>query len=144
MRRSKKIELSEEEVKILTRWSQGRRIEARQTERAKIILLCASGMQTIDVAEKLEISRQKVARWRDRFVKLRIAGIQKDAPRGGRKPKLTKEMTERIIKVTTTEKPQGATHWSTRTLAKHLGVPPLFCQKGMARTKFEAAFGQDV
>lgn len=129
MKRAEKIELREEEQATLLRWSQGRRVEARQKERAEIILLCAAGMQTIDVAQKLEVSRQKVARWRNRFVKMRLDGIRKDAPRGGRKSRLTKEMAEQIIKVTTTEKPKGMTHWSTRTLAKYLGITPYFVMK---------------
>lgn len=129
MKVAKKVELTEKESAELKRWAQGQCVEVRQKERAEVILLSAEGMQTIDIAQKMGISRQKVARWRNRFIEKRIEGIRKDAPRGGRKSKLTPEMVERIIKVTTTEKPKGMTHWSTRTLAKHLGMTPYFISK---------------
>lgn len=129
MKIAKKVELTAEERAELERWARGGRVEVRQKERAEIILLSDEGMQTIDIAQKLGISRQKVARWRNRFVTLRIPGIRKDAPRGGAKPKLTQEMVELIIKVTTTVKPQGMTHWSIRTLAKYLGLSPYYIVK---------------
>ena len=129
MRRSVRLTLSDEERELLERWSKGRREENRRVERAKIVLMASRGIETLTIAEELKMSRQKVARWRNRFEKLRIAGIIQDAPRGGRRTLLTKEMTEEIIRVTTTEKPKGATHWSTRTLAKHLGITPYFVSK---------------
>ena len=122
MRQAIEIVLTEEEQATLESWSKGQRIEVRLALRARIILLSAKGMLTKDIAAELKVSRQKVARWRNRFAEKRIEGIRKDAPRGGRSPKLINEKAEMILKVTTTQKPKNATHWSVRTLAKHLGV----------------------
>jgi transposase len=47
-------------------------------ERANIVLLVAEGKENLDIAAKLQISRQTVARWRDRFLKLGIGGIEKN------------------------------------------------------------------
>jgi transposase len=64
-----------------------------------------------------------VCQWRTRFAKKGIAGIEKDAPRGGR-PTTSTALAAEIVRKTTTEKPPAATHWSTRTLAAELGTSP--------------------
>jgi transposase len=79
-------------------------------------------MENKDIAADLKISRGAVGRWRDRFAESGIAGLEKDAPRGGRPPKERDELVRRIIDTTTQKKPTNATHWSTRTLAKALGT----------------------
>jgi transposase len=70
-----------------------------------------------------------VGTWRNRFVKERLAGIEKDAPRGGRKPQRRAAVEAEILRKTTQEKPANATHWSTRTLAKELGTSPAMVQR---------------
>lgn len=67
--------------------------------------------------------------WRQRFAERRLAGLVKDAPRGGRKPTRREEMTRLIGERTTQTKPANATHWSTRTLGKELGVSPSMVQR---------------
>jgi len=122
MRQAVEIELTNEERATLESWSKGQRVEVRQALRAQIVLLSAEGMQTKDIAAKLNITRQKAARWRNRFAQDRLEGIRKDAPRGGRSPKLMNEKAAMILNATTNQKPANATHWTVRTLAKHLGV----------------------
>lgn len=90
--------------------------------RAKIVLLAAEGKTNETIAEELGTSKPTVGRWRSRFAKLRITGIEKDAPRPGRTPALTAEMVDLIVRKTTQEKPEAGTHWSTRTMAKAVGV----------------------
>ncbi len=68
------------------------------------------------------MGRDTVARWRQRFAVSGIAGILKDAPRRGRKPKLSEQKVQEIIHKTTQEKPAQATHWSTRSMARATGV----------------------
>jgi transposase len=90
--------------------------------RAKIVLAAAAGKENKDIAADLQISRGAVARWRIRFAELGIAGLEKDAPRGGRPPKVRDDLVRQIIEMTTQQKPTNATHWSTRTLAEALGT----------------------
>lgn len=116
------ITLSEAERRTLESWSRGRSTEARLVLRAKIVLAAASGKTNDVIAMELETSKPTAGRWRIRFASLRTAGIQNDAPRPGRKPRLTREMVDLIVRKTTQEKPVGATHWSTRTMAKAVGV----------------------
>ncbi len=118
------IELTEEEKKILKQWSSSRRVEVRKSERAKVILMASEGIQTNEIAAELGISRQKAARWRNRFAESRLEGIEKDAPRGGRPSKLINGLADKIIDVTINEKPEDSNCWSVRTLAKYLGISP--------------------
>jgi transposase len=53
---------------------------------------------------------------------LRIVGIEKDASRPGRTPAIAAETVTRILQKTTQERPEAATHWSTRSMAKAIGV----------------------
>jgi transposase len=122
MRRACQVSLSEADRKILERWSRGRSIQARVVVRARVVLAAAEGRENKDIAAELNISRGAVARWRDRFAAAGVAGIMKDAPRGGRPPKDRQGLVRRIVEMTTQQKPAGATHWSTRSLAEALGT----------------------
>lgn len=120
MRRAVSVVLTDSERRQLTRWSAGRRTEARRVWRAKIVLRAAAGQENKEIAEALGVTPNTVGRWRRRFAWRRLAGIERDAPRCGR-PANT-ELAGRIIAATTQTKPRHATHWSTRTLAKRLKV----------------------
>jgi len=113
------ISLTEEQRVKLDSYARGRSVAKRLVERAEIVLLAAQGKQDIEIAAALKIRRQTVARWRKRFLQLGIAGLEKDAPRPGRTPSVDAEM---IIRKTTQEKPANATHWSTRSMARAVGV----------------------
>jgi transposase len=122
MRRAIAIELSEPERQTLEQWARGRTTPARQVLRAKIVLGAAAGFNNQQIAEQCDTDPHTVARWRNRFAKLRLAGLEKDAPRGGRLPKVRQELVAEIVRKTTQEKPANATHWSTRTLAASMGT----------------------
>ena len=122
MRVAQSIELTESEIKTLTGWSRGRRTPAHLMKRAKIVLMAAEREQNRTIAENLRIDRRQVSRWRQRFVEKRLAGIEKDLPRGGRKATKREQMTPLIVEKTTQAKPSHATHWSIRTLADTLGI----------------------
>jgi transposase len=90
--------------------------------RAKIILMAAEGRRNDDIARELGIDRIAVGRWRSRFASQGLPGIEKDRPRSGRQPKVRDKVARKIIEATTQTRPAAATHWTTRTLAKKLGV----------------------
>jgi len=118
------ITLADAERERLERWARGRKTSVRLAERARMILLAAEGQQNKQIAAALGVGRVTVARWRNRFATQRLAGIEKDAPRGGRTPTKRRQVAAMIIERTTKTKPGNATHWSTRSLAKELGVSP--------------------
>jgi transposase len=122
MRVASRIILANEERQVLERWARGRSTPVRLVQRAQIVLRAAGGLQNRDIAEQLGMDPGKVGRWRARFAQHRLAGIEKDAPRSGRKPKLRQSLVKKIIEMTTQHKPANATHWSTRTLAAEMGI----------------------
>ena len=109
---------TERELRVLSKRG---RIEARLRQRAQIILLAAQGWQNKDIAQEVGLDRRQVAVWRSRFLQGGIDALRQDAPRPGRTPTITGEVESRIVHATLHTKPAVATHWSTRTLAEHLG-----------------------
>ena len=122
MRVAPKVELSPEQAVVLEQRSRGRSIPARVVERARIILLAAGGKQDKEIASALQISVQKSARWRARFLEHGVIGLEKDAPRPGRTPTIPAALVKRVVHMTTKEKPKNATQWSTRTMADAVGI----------------------
>jgi transposase len=122
MRIAPAVVLSDEERAQLEKYSRGRSFPNRLMQRAKIILMAADNLQNIDIAAQLGVMRRTVARWRSRFVINRITGIEKDAFRPGRRRKYSDAVVLKIVRKTTQEKPADATHWSTRSMAKVVGV----------------------
>ena len=94
----------------------------RLAERAKIVLLADDGLENQQIAAKLGISCPKASRWRGRYARLGLAGIEKDAPRPGRNRSIDDEQRAAIVRKTLHEKPEGQTHWSRSTMAKASGV----------------------
>ena len=89
--------------------------------RARIILLCAEGRGTGDVAREVGTAAATVSKWRKRFARDGIAGLS-DLPRPNIDRKLSDEKVEEIVRWTLNQKPKAQTHWSTRQLARKLGV----------------------
>jgi transposase len=123
------IVLSDDERKTLASWSRGRSTPARLVLRAKIVLAAAEGKTNEIIAAELHTSKPTVGRWRSRFAVRRTAGIEKDASRPGRTPAITTKTVTRIVRKTTREKPEAATHWSTRSMAKAVGVSKATVQR---------------
>ena len=122
MRRAQPVTLNTAQRRQLGRYALGRQVAVRLALRAKIVLLATDGFENKQIAKQLGVSRQLVARWRTRFLESGIPGIEKDAPRPGRKPTVSNEKVQQIIRKTTREKPPNATHWSRRTMAAEAGV----------------------
>jgi transposase len=111
--------LSDEEHAALEQMRRRTSIGAAMKLRASIVVLCAAGRDSIDVAEELGITPQTVGKWRRRFVDRRLEGLF-DEPRVGRPRTVTDEHVQRVIETTLHEKPRASTHWTTRLLAKEL------------------------
>ena len=122
MRIAPKIVLTELEKVTLERWARGRSTQARLVGRANIVLLAADGKENREIATETGFTRPTVGLWRTRFAVKRIAGIEKDAPRGGRRPTRANRLARQILERTTQTKPKNATHWSVRTMAAATGV----------------------
>jgi transposase len=89
--------------------------------RARIILACAEGADSKIVARRLRVTPGTVCKWRGRFISDRLDGLY-DEPRPGAKRTITDEQIEDVIIRTLETTPRGATHWSTREMAKAVGL----------------------
>jgi transposase len=117
---SSTLTISDEDRSTLTIWTRSSTVPAGRAERAAIVLACAGGSGTSDTARRVGVSRPTVIKWRDRFARHGMAGLD-DEPRSGR-PKTVDDAA--VIAATLDPPPErlGVTHWSTRLLARHLGV----------------------
>jgi transposase len=115
------LTITAEERQALERYSRGRTVSQALAMRARIVLATADGALNGKVAEELGVTAQTVGKWRARFVRYRIDGLT-DAPRPNVHRKLTDDRVEEIIRTTLQSTPAGATHWSTRKMAKRAGV----------------------
>ena len=97
------------------------RSAAALARRARIILACAEGTESTVVARRLHVTPGTVCKWRGRFVAKRLDGLY-DEPRPGAERTITDAQVEQVVIRTLETTPHGATHWSTREMAKAMGV----------------------
>jgi transposase len=121
-RRAVPIVLTDQERVTLQAWARARSQPLRVIQRAQIILLAAAGVESQQIAHQVGTSRPTVQLWRERFLALRTAGLEKDAPRPGRIPPISDAQRAAIVEATLHRPPPNATHWSTRTMANAQGV----------------------
>ena len=112
-RRGPELTLTVEENNRLVEWERRRTTAQALALRARIVLACAQGASTDEVAQRLRVIPQTVRRWRQRFVKQRLDGLL-DAPRPGQPRKITDAKVEEVLAMTLERRPREATHWSTR------------------------------
>jgi len=122
MRIAAPITLTDEIRNELERNARGRSTPVRLMIRSQIVLRAADGLENREIAKELALARGTVGKWRSRFAENGLEGISKDAPRAGRRPKISAAKVREVIRRTTREVPTGATHWSTRSMAKAVGL----------------------
>ena len=89
--------------------------------RARIVLACAAGADNKVVAARQRVTQQTVSKWRARFVEQRLDGLL-DAPRPGAPRTIDDSRVDAVIAKTLESVPAGATHWSTRSMARDAGL----------------------
>jgi transposase len=119
--KKQQLVLSEEERSALERLAARPRSGRQLAFRAKIILRCARGGTDTDIAGELRASRLTVGKWRVRFIERRLDGLS-DEPRPGAPRSIGDDEVESVITKTLESTPRGRTHWSTRSMAKSVGL----------------------
>jgi transposase len=127
-RKAPPIHLSPEERAELERLARRQRQARGPAFRARVVLLLAAGTVGREIERRLRTSNQTVCAMRKRFLKGRVGALF-DEPRPGAPRKIGDEQVERVIVETLERRPKGATHWSTRMMAKKLG----FSQSAVSR-----------
>src|SRR5438477_7696794 len=113
--------LTEAERATLTSLANRARTRPHLARRARLVLLCATGLASTVVAQKLHVRDQTVCKWRGRFVRQRLDGLH-DEPRPGAPRTIADEAVERVLTRTLETTPRGQTHWSVREMAKASGL----------------------
>ncbi|BBZ54325.1 IS630 family transposase [Mycolicibacterium phocaicum] len=119
--RAAKIVLTADERAELEGWARRRTSAAGLAMRSRIVLAAADGGSNTELAQRLDLSITTVRRWRNRFVVDRCDGLL-DEPRPGRPRVVGDEQIKDLITATLETTPPDATHWSTRSMADHLGL----------------------
>ena len=94
----------------------------REVVRAKALLMAADGAANATIAATVSVSRTTVANWRTRFAEDGLVKFGQVREGRGRKPSIPDATIEKIVTLTKQCRPEGETHWSTRTMAGVAGV----------------------
>lgn len=113
--------LSQTEREQLTALTLRRKTAQALALRARIVLACAEGIDNQVVASRQRVTAQTVSKWRARFLEHRLDGLL-DAPRPGAPRSIDDARVDAVIAKTLESVPDGATHWSTRTMAREAGL----------------------
>jgi len=118
MRKAPKIEITSEDLKILTKQATSRTEPLQVVERAKIILHCRSGKPVMEIAAALGTYPNKIIEWRNRYINEGLKGLL-DKPRSG-KPAIYFDLKNRVLKTLSKSPPEGYGRWDAPLLAKEL------------------------
>jgi transposase len=115
------LSISVEDRAQLVGWSKRPKTAQALAMRSRIILLAADGLSNTAIASQLRTLQHTVGKWRRRYLEFGLDGLL-DEPRPGTSRKLSDHEVERVLTLTLESTPADATHWSTRSLAKHAGL----------------------
>src|SRR5262245_61321376 len=112
--------LSGQEREYLERQVRRHRVARSLSERCRVIVRCADGLASKDVAAELGLHEHTVGKWRRRFLKDRCDGLL-DEVRPGRPRTIDDDQVAAVIERTLRTTPVDATRWSIRSMAAEIG-----------------------
>jgi len=115
------LRLTAPERAELTQRTRSRAGRAHDARVARMLLLLSDGRTYREIAELVDCSEPFISKWKRRFETDRLAGLY-TRHAGRATTVLTPKMEARILDWTRRTPTDGTTHWSTRRLAKRLGV----------------------
>src|SRR3954452_13295636 len=115
------IVLTDDERAQLVAWSRRRTSAQALALRSRVVLAAADGLNNTEIASELGLAVSSVRKWRKRFAEHRLDGLT-DEPRPGRPRTITDDKVEEVIVKTLETTPKDATHWSTRSMAREVGL----------------------
>jgi transposase len=115
------VSCTEEELKALNQLIAARKTEQQKVLRARIVLKCTEGLPNNKIAEEFGITVLTVQKWRTRFLKGRLDGLE-DALRSGKPQTYTEEDRNKVLKLLEEAPPKGQSSWDGNSVAKRLGI----------------------
>lgn len=126
------VQLTVEEREELEARIRSRSCRSDDARRARLILMLADGASYRAIAESLSCNEHYISTWKKRFLAERLAGLY--SRHAGRQPsRRTAEMEAKVLAWTRRKPSDGSTHWSTRKLARELGVDHMLIARIWAR-----------
>ena len=123
------ISLTSAQRRILEAWVRAQNTPQGVALRSRIVLLAADGTSNSAVARQLGVSRPTVILWRQRFLKGGPPALTQIAPGRGRRMTYDADRVSQVVQATLQTTPAGATHWSTRSMAKAQGLSKATVQR---------------
>src|SRR3989442_8572310 len=123
------LPISSEQETMLQSWIRAHQTPQQVVTRCRIILQAAEGMANNQIAQRLGIRRPTVLLWRQRFSQGGPVALTQVKAGRGRKASIAAAQVKRLIEATLKTKPNGATHWSCRSMAKAQGISPATVQR---------------
>ncbi len=120
-RKATPITLDPDERSRLNSLANSRSLPRGLVRRAQIVLACADGEAGNSIAERMNLNKNTVVKWRKRYLEQGLQGLH-DELRAGRPRSHGDERVAEIINTALRSQPKGATHWTTRSMAEHSGV----------------------
>ena len=120
------LNMSDPQRETLTVLARSQTASVREVRRARVLLLAADGVANYRIAAEVGVSPATVVAWRDRFSAEGLAKLGGCEGRG-RKATIPQEVIDQIVDLTQNSRPEGETHWSTRTMADRVGVSRTRC-----------------
>lgn len=114
--------VSEEQRVELTRMATSTVLSHRKVVQARALLLAADGVANEEIARRFGVDSDTVRRWRRRYAEKGPAGVGVIAKGRGRKPSLPEGAVAEVVRLTMTQTPPDATHWTTRSMARRVGI----------------------
>jgi transposase len=115
------LTLTAADRETLQGWSRRRKTAQALALRSRIVLRASMGSTATAIALEQGVCIQTVSKWWRRYAASGPDGLL-DEPRPGQPRKLSDADIERVIVRTLERKPDGATHWSTRSMAQATGL----------------------
>lgn len=114
--------MTAEQKRQLQAWVRAPSTPQKIVLRARICLLAHEGKANRQIALEVQTSRPTVLLWRKQFAQAGPAGLEHEVSRRQSARAFKEPLRRKILDTTLQSTPPDATHWSTRTLARHLGV----------------------
>jgi len=130
------LKLTAEQKQELQRWAQSRTLPAGDVFRARMLLALAEGITYREIARSMKTSTPTVARWKMRFEREGMAGLQ-GRHRGSKPRAATPAVQARVIRRVQHKPGDGSTHWSCRKLANELGLSKSTVQRILVQAQLQ-------
>jgi putative transposase len=120
-RMARSVSLTAEERAQLESYVRSRSMPSGLCRRFRIVLLADEGLANKEISKKVSLSLTSVVKWRKRYSEKGLEGLH-DELRAGRPRSVSDEKVAELIHNTLKSRPEGETHWSTRSMAEKSGV----------------------